>query len=387
MKIAQVNVFFQPFMVGGAEWYVYNISKEMVKMGHEVHVFTANKCNGKKADASETIDGISVHRLPLRVDLTYRMKVWDGLGEALQRESFDVIHAYDYAQPHSAVALAAAEETGCASALTVFDVHSMIPRVWYKQYPMRLMERYLARRTLPRAGKVLVRAPGLIPPLLELGGDADKMLVTPSGVRDDSLGSFDGKSFLRKHGVDGSPVVLYLGRLNPLKGPQHLIDAAPSIIAEFPQAEFIFVGPDQSGYGEVLRVEASRRGLDSSVHFLGGIYDFQEKMQAYSACDVLALPTAYEGTSQAIYEAMAQGKPVVASNVGGIPSQITDGVEGFLVEYGNPQQLAARLLEVLRDQALAVRMGEKGRQRVMDHRYSILASKLAAIYDGEVSGS
>jgi glycosyltransferase involved in cell wall biosynthesis len=137
----------------------------------------------------------------------------------------------------------------------------------------------------------------------------------------------------------------------------------------------------------VLRSRSSALGIDAHVHFLGPIYDFKEKMEAYSACDVLALPTAFEGTSQAIFEAMAQGKPVVATNVGGIPSQITDGVEGFLVEYGDPKQLASRLVQVLGDHPLALEMGRKGREKVMEHRYSILASKLASIYDGEVSSN
>jgi glycosyltransferase involved in cell wall biosynthesis len=387
LKIAQVNVFFQPFMVGGAEWYVYNISRELTRMGHDVHVFTADRYNGKTADQSETIDGISVHRLHLKIDWSYRMKIWDGLAEALHGGAFDVIHTYDYAQPHSAVALGAAKKAGCRSALTVFDIHSMIPRVWYKQYPMKLMEDYLARRTLPRTDRILVRAPNLIQPLIELGGERDRILVTPSGIRDDSLGDFDGESFLRKYKIDGSPVILYLGRLNPLKGPQYLLDAAPKILSSFPDSQFVFVGPDQSGYGEILRTQASKHGVESHTHFVGPIYDFNEKMQAYASCDVFALPTAYEGTSQAIFEAMAQGKPVVASNVGGIPSQISDGAEGFLVDYGSSEQLTTRIVQILGDKSSATKMGQKGRQRVMDHRYSILASRLAAIYLGEVSGN
>ena len=122
--------------------------------GHDVHVFTAARCNGTEAKASEVVDGINVHRFQMRIDWSYRMKVWKGLGEALAAGSFDVIHTYDYAQPHSRVALRAAKKTDSATALTVFDVHSMIPRTWYKQFPMKLMEGYLGKRTLPSADKV-----------------------------------------------------------------------------------------------------------------------------------------------------------------------------------------------------------------------------------------
>lgn len=382
MKIAQVNVFFNPFMVGGAEWYVYNISRELVKQGHEMHVFTADRCDGIRAEPSEVVDGINVHRLPLRIDWTYRVKLWEGLDKALLNGSFDVIHTYDYAQPHSAVAIKAAKKANSRSALTVFDVHSMIPRIWYKQFPMRMMENYLGKRTLPGADKVLVRAPNLIPPLLELGGRADSMIVTPSGIRDDSLGEFEGRRFTEKYNIRGSPVILYLGRLNHLKGPQHLLEAAPSILKGFPEASFVFVGPDQSGYGEALRSQAARLGIDTHVHLLGPIYDFQEKMQAFASCQVFVLPTAYEGTSQAIFEAMAQGKPVVATRVGGIPYQITDGSEGFLVDFGNPTQLASRVRDVLSSPDLAAEMGRRGRERVMANRYSLLVANLVKIYEG-----
>ena len=292
-------------MVGGAEWYVYNMSRELVKKGHEVHVFTAASYQGKSAPDSEMVDGIRVHRLKLSIDWSYRIKVWKELAESLSRENFDVIHTYDYAQPHSAVAIRVGSKSSTPTVLTVFDVHSMIPRVWYKRVPMKIMDSYMARRTLPEASMVLVRAPNLVEPLVEIGGVADRIRVTSSGVRDESFGEFDGKRFRDTHGIKGSPMILFMGRLNPLKGPQYLVDSAPRVLKVFPDAQFVFVGPGQSGYEQLLLSKAARMGIGPSVHFLGPIYDFDEKMAAYSACDLFVLPTTYEGTSQAIYEAMA----------------------------------------------------------------------------------
>ena len=71
MRIAQVNVYFHPFMVGGAEWYVYNPSRELVKMGHEVQVFTANRYNGEKAPAKDIVEGNTVNRLPSKLDWSF----------------------------------------------------------------------------------------------------------------------------------------------------------------------------------------------------------------------------------------------------------------------------------------------------------------------------
>ena len=278
-------------------------------------------------------------------------------------------------------AIRAGRRSGKGTVLTVFDIHSMIPRVWYKQLAMRFFDGYMARRTLTEADRILVRAPNLVDPLVKLGGDRERILVTPSGIRDASLGDFDGGLFREKYRVSGSPMILYLGRLNPLKGPQDLLAAAPAILSVHHDAAFVFLGPDQSGYGKALNAQAEGLGIGPHVHMVGPIYDFKEKMQAYAACQVFVLPTAYEGTSQAIFEAMSQGKPIVATRVGGVPYQFSDGEEGYLVEHGDVYMLATRIKALLDDPALAAEMGRKGRERVRANRYSILAAGISEIYE------
>jgi glycosyltransferase involved in cell wall biosynthesis len=386
LRIAQVNSYFYPFMIGGAEWYVYNISRELVKAGNKVTVFTSGNYHGKKAPAEDEVDGIKIRRIPLRIDWSYRIKLWDGLRDALMEEDFDVIHTYDYAQKHSIDALGAAKHAGVGTALTVFDVHSSIPRRWYKRIPMNYIDSYCARRTFPIATRILVRAPDLIQHLPELGGNVSKVRVSPSGVRVESFAKYDGEKFKGKHAIKGSPIVLFLGRLNPLKGPQFLLEVAPRLLRQFPDIAFVFVGPDQSGYRRHLEARAEQLGVSSRVYFTGMIEDFEEKMQAYSACDVFALPTSYEGTSQAIFEAMAQAKPVVATRTGGIPYQISDGGEGFLVAHGDLGALAEALALLLRDTVKAKEMGNRAREKVMGFQYPKLAVGLQAVYE-EIVGA
>ena len=266
--------------MGGAEWYVYNISRRLVKMGHEVHVFTAEKYLDQSAPKKEEIEGIVVHRLPFKLDLTYRLKIWNGLADAILDEGkFDIIHTYDYAQSHTSTALRVAKKRNTPAMITVFDIHSMIPRPFYKQIPMKLFERFFAKRALCSASKLLVRAPTLIEPLEKIGVPKESIIVTPSGINEDSLGTFDGRRFLDENGITGSPVILFLGRLNPLKGPQHILKIAPDVVRDFPEAVFVFVGPDQSGYMQELGRIAKSHGLESRVFFTGAIYDFTKKMQ------------------------------------------------------------------------------------------------------------
>lgn len=380
MKIAQVTLYYKPFMLGGVEWYVYNISRELVKKGHEVEVVTASSCGGEKAPSEEVIEGVRVRRVGLKLDWSYRMKVWDGLSDVLESGGYDIIHGYDYAAPHSLAAVRAARRTHAGSALTVFDVHGMIPRRFFKRIPMKVVEGYYARRTFPDADSIMTRAKELVPALVRMGADERKITVTPSGVRDESLGSYDGAVFRARYGVNGSPVILCLGRLNSLKGPQFLVEAAPAILRQFPEARIVFVGPDQVGYQSTLEARAGELGVRDRLSFTGPIYGLTEKMQAYAACDLFVLPTSYEGTSQAIFEAMAQGKPVVASNVGGIPSQVEPGVDGMLVQYGNVGELERTVSGLLSDRALMARMGASARVKAKDYSYSKLAEQMDRLY-------
>jgi glycosyltransferase involved in cell wall biosynthesis len=150
---------------------------------------------------------------------------------------------------------------------------------------------------------------------------------------------------------------------------------------EFPDIAFVFVGPDQSGFRGVLEARARELAVSSHVYFTGMISDFAEKMQAYSACDVFCLPTSYEGTSQAIFEAMTQAKPIVATRTGGIPYQLEDGREGRLIEYDDLDALAEALADSLRDRPRAEQMGARARARAMKFQYPNLAAGLQLIYE------
>jgi glycosyltransferase involved in cell wall biosynthesis len=293
---------------------------------------------------------------------------------------YDIIHTYDYAQPHTFTALNVGKALDRPVALTVFDVHSLIPRPFWKNIPMKIFDRFFASSVLEMASIILVRAPNLIPSLLKMGLPPERARVTPSGILDESLNHFDGSRFLRKYSIDGTPVILYLGRLHPMKGPQYLLKAAPKIIEEYPDARLVFVGPEQDGYGNELRRMGERLGVSSHVSLLEPIYDFEEKMNAYASCHIFTLPSGYEGTSQAVFEAMAQGRPIVTTNRGGIPFQVEDGKEALLVEYGDVDDFTESVLQLLKDRPLASRLGSSAREKVKQFTYSLLAKDIESIY-------
>lgn len=381
MKIAQVNVYFYPVMVGGIEWYVYNISRELAKRGHEVHVYATDTYRGKKIlPADEVVEGIRVHRVPLWLNLSHRAKVWRGLYDLLIRGDFDVIHTYDYGQPHSYVAVKAGKAAKKPVVLTVFDVHSMISRPFSKRFLMKLFDKYFARFTLRNATMILARASKLVDPLLTMGTSKEKIGVTPSGISKEALHLADGSEFRKKYGVKG-PLILYLGRLHPTKGLRYLIEAFPMILKDFPEAKIVMVGPDQVGYRNELVRLAENLKVENYVLFLPPIYNLNEKMTVYAACNVFVLPSGYEGFGQVLIEAMAQGKPVVATKVGGIPDLVKDGREGFLIRYGAASDIANSVVKLLSDERLAVEMGRRGRKRATFLTYDILCGQIEKIYE------
>lgn len=156
----------------------------------------------------------------------------------------------------------------------------------------------------------------------------------------------------------GSRPVLCAGRLVPVKGQTYLLQAWPSVLTGEPRALLLLAGegPDEA----VLRAQAYATGVAGSVRFLG----FREDLSSLLACaEILVLPSLNEGFGMALVEAMAMGKPAVASAVGGVPEVVLDGGTGLLVPPGDPGALATAIRHLLEDPAAAQQMGEAGRER------------------------
>ncbi len=154
--------------------------------------------------------------------------------------------------------------------------------------------------------------------------------------------------------ADGAPVVGFVGRIEPRKGTLDLVRAAPAIRAVLPDARVVVVGDDPYGTDPAYTatVTASRE-----VEHHGWVPNAPGLMRHF---DVLVLPSHEEPFGTVLAEAMAVGTPVVATRVGGLAEVVDDGVTGRLVAPGDPAQLAAAVLEVLRDRE---RMGAAARER------------------------
>lgn len=161
-------------------------------------------------------------------------------------------------------------------------------------------------------------------------------------------------------------VIGVVGRLHPSKGHPVFLRAAARLAQERPSVEAAIVGgpaPGREKYEHELHSLAAALGLHDAVRFAGHQSD---PIPWLDALDVVVLPAHVEGLPLVLVEAMALGKPVVASAVGGVPELIEDGRSGLLVRPGDADALAAAIARVLDDPALAARLGAAGRERAED---------------------
>jgi glycosyltransferase involved in cell wall biosynthesis len=182
---------------------------------------------------------------------------------------------------------------------------------------------------------------------------------------------------------DNSPTVLFVGGLEPRKGLEYLLHAMEYVIDEMPDARLIAVGKtgfretDEWGWFSKL---ADRLGIGDRMDFRESV-DQNTLLGFYSECDVLVLPSKTEGWGLSLMEAMACGKPVVASRAGGIPELVRHGTDGILVRPGDVRGLADSIVSLLRDPMLRERMGRNGRLRVREFSWDETARVVLREYE------
>lgn len=155
-----------------------------------------------------------------------------------------------------------------------------------------------------------------------------------------------------------------VGNVNPIKGHEYLIRAAAKINSEIDRDIIVPIAggilDSREAYFERLKEIRSDLNLDETIQFLGRRPDIAELLAQF---DVFVLPSIAEACPMAVLEAMAMEKPIIASNVGGIPEQITDGESGWLVPSKDPDALAAAISEALNDEGERQRRAQKARER------------------------
>jgi len=171
-------------------------------------------------------------------------------------------------------------------------------------------------------------------------------------------------------------MVLFFGRLNPTKGPEKLALAAINISKKRKDIAFIWVGPDEGKAPEVKRLIKSYKNM----RYLGPIRGKEKIAEMYQAADIYVLPSYREGLPLTLFEAMASGLPIVASPVNGIPFEVKEPENGFLVPYGDTKAMEEKILNLLDNKKLAEEISKNNFKKAQEYDWDIIYKKYMQEY-------
>jgi glycosyltransferase involved in cell wall biosynthesis len=343
----------------GAERVVVTLSAALEELG--VNTVVGAFVNSAKAIHVEVLDnaksrGLKTEQIPCHGRLD-RCAIRTLCG-IVERHEIDIIHCHGIKPVLYALLAARHKNVRLISTCHTWDFDST------KDSLISALERCI----LHGFDRVVVVSDHMVPQLRMFGLRAD---VVYNGI---DMQPFSNSSSDLRHRMNwcGRPVIGAIGRLAPQKGLQYLLRAAREILRKSPNALFVLVGdgPERNA----LETEATHLGIRSSVCFLGVREDIPELL---SSMDVVVMPSLFEGLPMALLEAMASGRAVVASRVGGIPTAIQERVNGVLLSPGDVSGLTAALRDLLKNRELRVALGQKARETV-ESRFS--AASMAKRY-------
>jgi len=213
---------------------------------------------------------------------------------------------------------------------------------------------FLAKFSLRSADKVRVISGFTKKKARDIVGDKKPIFVFPAFT--------DLDIFFKEQDTSFENFILFVGVLEKVKGIEYLIEAFSKIHNEFPKFTLKIVGKG-SQKGNLIKL-ADQYGVDGKVDFTGRL-SLKQTKDIMKRCYCLILPSLSEGLGRVLIEAAALGKPLVGSNVGGIPDIIEDGYNGFLFGKENPEELARKLARLMEDEELSKEMGRRGKEFVM----------------------
>ncbi len=375
MKIAHINMFYLP-TYGGVERVMQELAEYQVKQGHEVHVFCCSSDKYKKIDKKEeVINGVIVHRYPYWFRLSLSTFIWPSLLWRLRKYKFDVLHSH--VSGHLYILIA-----GIVSKLKKSKHIHTTHCPWTDAFRPGVLKPFVFlnnlifnRISFKLVDKIIAITPWEIP-IVEKWTNKEKIVVIPNGMDPILFKKISPNNFKKNHNIKGK-IVLFLGRLNPTKGPEILAKAGKEILKERKDINFIFIGPDEGKAEEVKEIIKN----EGNMQYLGPLNGKDKVAEAYQAADVYTLPSYREGLPLTLFEAMASGLPIVASPVNGISFEMEDNVNGFFVNYGDIHNLKEKILKVIDNPKLAKEFSKNNSEKSKNYTWEIINERYLKVYE------
>ncbi len=363
MKIAILVSAFPPQVSGGTGIATYNTARQLVMLGHEVHVITTLS----KGLPKESIEqGFHIHRVSLiNKPILEATSFFINALFVIRRINPDLVHVQS----------------------TILALHGFLIKAFLRKpylvygrgsdiYLSSRFDRLLARLTLAKADAVIAQTNDMKDTMHKLCNR--DILVIPNGVDADRFSNLSRKESRSKLNINGNDrVILFVGGLRLVKGVRYLIESMNIIRHEYQNIRLLIVGNGKERQN--LENITEKLNLTECISFMGWVPN--EAIQEYmAASDILVLPSLSEGFPVTILEAMASGLPIVCTKVGGMSEIVIDGENGYLIEPKNSMEIAEKVLLLLKNDNLKQRMSENNRQRAKRYSWEGVARNLGEVY-------
>jgi len=360
--------------------FVFDEAYRLAKRGIAVHVVRANM------ERDSFSFGMHFHGLERKINMRGVISVlrdfhiypptfllrkpatiyWESLyatrvTKVIEQYGIDVIHAH-FAYPEGLIGLLARKRTGKPLIITIHGYDILLePSVGYGARISKRIDAIISR-VLKCADAVIAASQATFIEASKIVNDVNKVRLIPNGVDTRRFRpDLDRICVKKKLGIEGLTVVFTLRAHEPRYGLKYLIRTGPMVLKERQDVVFI-IGGDGSlrSYHQQL---ATKLGVKENMVFTGKIPQ-SEVPHYYAMSDIVVVPSLQEGFGLVVSEAMACGKPVIGTKVGGITDQLIDGYNGFLVQPRSPAEIAEKILFLVDHPKEAKRMGSNGRKMV-----------------------
>jgi len=412
LQIAMLSVHTCPLATlggketGGMNVYVRDLSRELARRGHQVDVYTRSQDPDIPRVSHKLGGGGRVIHIPAGPERPYdKHRVYDHLPEFVdgalnQAEAdgvaYDVLHSHYWLSGAAAKALRRQWDTPIVHmAHTLGEMKNLVAEKRPKE--RETSRRVAVERDIAHFANALIAAtPAEENQLAELySADRGKIHVISPGVDIDRFHPIPAAHAKSHIGIcPDRPMILFVGRIEPLKGIDTLLEAIALVVNRRPELR----RSRESGEGlcvpiiggeadriheheEMLRLAELRKtlGIDDVVTFLGS--KNQDTLQYYySAAEMVVMPSDYESFGMVALEAMACGTPVIASDVGGLAFLVKDGRTGYRVPAGDVEALAERITHVLTDELSRRRIGQRASCWAESYAWSNIAERIEDVY-------
>ena len=334
MKILNVNMSIDPVLGGGTAERTVQMSRFLASKGHDCTILTLD--TGITSERLASLPGITVVALPCLVE-RFHMPTLSVAKIMKLVEDCDIVHLMAHWPALNALVYWCIRAIG--KPYVVCPAGSL-PIFGRSKWRKKLFNLIVGKAMVRNANRCIACAPSEIANFAPFDVQRDAFAIITNGIRLEDYAARDDAAFRRKNGLAESPFILFVGRLNPIKGPDLLLRAFCAVRNDCPH-HLVFAGPDDGMLG-TLRAMAASEGVESRVHFIGYV-EGAEKSWAYHAAEFIAIPTRSEPLSIVLLEAGASGAAVLVTDqcgfndveqLGGgvvVPASV-DGLKAGLVD-------------------------------------------------------